>query len=98
MSKYKRRFSKTEKLEALELMKKYGSSEASRRIGVSITSLYKWLEQYEKHGEFGLKPKSKENKDKELKRLERENATLKQLVAEKELRIRIQDEMLKKSK
>ena len=76
MSKYKRRFSKTEKLEAIELMKKLGAAEASRQLGTSTTSLYKWLDQYEKRGEFGLDSKLKEKKDKELLRLERENSVL----------------------
>jgi len=97
MSKYNRRFSKSEKLEAIELLKKLGPAETSRRVGTSPTSLYKWLDQYEKYGEFGLKSKAKENKDKELLRLERENTALKQLLADKELRIRIQDELLKKA-
>jgi transposase-like protein len=98
MSKYQNRWSKAQKLEALDLMKKVGSAETSRRFGVSTTSLYKWLDQYEKAGDFGLQSKSGKSKTKELLRLERENATLKTLVAEKELCIRIQKEMLKKSK
>jgi len=97
MNKHQRTWSKTEKLDALDLMKKEGSASAARKVGVSITSLYKWQKQYDQFGDFGLEKSRKENKNKEILRLERENAALKKIVAEKELELRIQKEMLKKS-
>lgn len=72
--------------------------QAPREFNVSTTSIYKWKELYELKGESGLGGNSERvDLTQELKRMKRENDALKQIVAEKELRLRIQDEMLKKS-
>lgn len=78
-------------------MKKEGVGQASRQLGVSTTTLYKWRESFEAQGEQGLTRKQGQHKDPELERLKRENRELKMLVAEKELVIRVQSELLKKS-
>lgn len=99
MSTHKKRWSASEKLEILNYYKKAGATKASREFGVSSASIYKWKEAYEKDGEAGLSSKrSNSNEDMELIRLRRENDQLKALVAEKELALRIQAEMLKKSR
>jgi len=65
---------------------------------VSSTSISKWRKAYEESGERGLisKHKTKAESD-EMRQLRRENAMLKKLLAEKELRISIQSDMLKKN-
>lgn len=78
-------------------MKKEGVGQASRQLGVSTTTLYKWRESFEEQGEQGLTRKQGQHKDPELEGLKRENRELKMLVAEKELAIRVQSELLKKS-
>lgn len=78
-------------------MKNEGIGQASRQLGVSTTTLYKWRDSFEKQGEQGLTRKQGQHKDPELERLKRENRELKMLVAEKELVIRVQIELLKKS-
>lgn len=99
MSKQKRHWKSTEKLEILDYYKQYGLSRTTRKYQVSQTTLYKWRDKFAAEGPEGLenKRKKRQESDPELIRLERENKELKAIVAEKELQLRIQAEMLKKS-
>jgi transposase-like protein len=97
MEKHQRTWSLAEKLEAVRLLKTEGVSKASRQTGVSSTTLYKWESRFDQHGEQGLTQHQNHQKDPELEKLRRENQALKMLVAEKELVIRVQSELLKKS-
>lgn len=98
MTKHKKRWSAPEKLEIINYYKLHGATKASREFNVSVGSIYKWREAYESEGASGLSKSKKEDSALiENRRLKRENDELKKLVAEKELRLRIQDEMLKKS-
>lgn len=100
MSKTKRHWQASEKLEILEYYKQNGLNRTIREYGLSQTTLYKWRDKYESQGVAGLenKRKSQAHKDPELLRLEGENKALKAIVADKELQLRIQAEMLKKSR
>ena len=98
MSKHRKKWTASEKLEVLNYFEKCGPTKTSREYNVSAASIYKWKAAYEKEGTNGLDGFSKTSKETaELKRLKRENDELKKIVAEKELRLRIQEEMLKKS-
>jgi transposase-like protein len=97
MNKHQRTWSLAEKLEAVRLLKTEGVSKASRQTGISSTTLYKWEGQFDQQGEQGLVKKQSSKPDPELDRLKKENHALKMLVAEKELVIRVQNELLKKS-
>jgi transposase-like protein len=97
MSNHRRSWSLTEKLEAVQLMKKEGVSKTSRQLEISSTTLYKWERHFDEHGEKGLMSKPISDKNPELEKLKKENHELKMLVAEKELIIRVQNELLKKS-
>jgi len=98
MNKHRKTWSVFEKMEIINYEKKNGITEASREYGVSVTSIYKWQSQYEQKGEAGLSlQRGKSSEIAELRRLRRENDQLKKIVAEKELRLRIQQDMLKKS-
>lgn len=100
MKKHRKRWSTSEKLAIINHFKTWGATKTAREFGVSAGSIYNWNEAYEKHGEAGLVlGKSKEpTESDELRALKRENDQLKKLVAEKELRLRVQEEMLKKSR
>lgn len=99
MGKHRRIWSLSEKLEVLNYEKIHGSTRTSREFDISVTSILKWKKAFEKNGESGLTGKQKTaSESKELKAMARENARLKKLVAEKELTIMIQKEMLKKSR
>jgi transposase-like protein len=97
MSNHRRSWSLTEKLEAVQLMKKEGIGKTSRQLEISSTTLYKWERHFDEQGEQGLISKPISDKNPELEKLKKENHELKMLVAEKELIIRVQNELLKKS-
>ena len=99
MRKHRKTWTASEKLEVINYFEKHGPTKASREYKVSAASIYKWKASYEKEGKEGLSRMSKKNPEsEELKRMKRENDELKKIVAEKELRLRIQEEMLKKSR
>lgn len=97
MSNHRRNWTATEKLEAIQILKKDGVVKASRQLSISVTTLYKWQGVYESLGEEGLSGKISQNKDNDLEKYRRENQELKLIVAEKELVIRMLNELLKKS-
>ncbi len=54
MSKYRKRFSQSEKLEILNYYKHHGGARTKLRYNVSITSIYRWHETLENAGPEGL--------------------------------------------
>ena len=97
MSKHRLNWSLSEKLEALKLMKELGVGKACRQLNISCTTLYKWQVYFESAGEQGLTQKPISDKNPEFEKLKKENHQLKMIVAEKELIIRVQNELLKKN-
>ncbi len=98
MKKHRKRWNVEEKLEILSYYNEWGAAKASREFEVSTASIFKWKKAFDEEGQAGLENKRLDGSGSiELKRLRRENEQLKKLVAEKELRLRIQEEMLKKS-
>jgi transposase-like protein len=97
MNKHRRNWSVSEKIEALQVLKKEGISKASRQLEISVTTLYKWQRQFESSGESGLSEKQHSKRNLELEKLKKENRELKFLVAEKELTIRVLNELVKKN-
>lgn len=100
MSKAHKRRTRAEKLAILEHYKREGLVKTTRAYGVSSTSIYKWQRDYDTGGIDGLSADTRQGQSQEqleLARLRRENAQLKTLVADKELRLLIQEEMLKKT-
>ena len=97
MIRHRRSWSLSEKLEAVQLMKREGVEKASRQLEIFSTTLYKWEQDFDKYWEQGLMSKPISDKNSELEKLKEENHELKMLVAEKELVIRVQNELLKKS-
>ena len=98
MSQHRKKWKLEDKLAAVQLIKSKGISESSREYNVSATTLYKWEKLYDEHGSDGLSGRKKSQSDHEISRLEREVRELKMIVAEKELALRISNELLKKSK
>jgi putative transposase len=97
MSKHRLNWSLSDKLEKLKLMKELGVGKASRQLNISCRTLYKWQAHFESNGEQRLVQKPVSHKNPELEKLKKENNQLKMIVAEKELIIRVQHELLKKS-
>jgi putative transposase len=67
-----------------------------RKYNLSKSQYYDWLERYNAHGLEGLEDRRAKNMSAQLKRLEKENRILKELLAEKELEAKMKDELLKK--
>lgn len=67
-----------------------------RKHGISKTQYYDWLDRYNASGLEGLEDRRAKNMSGHLKRLEKENRILKELLAEKELESKLKDELLKK--
>jgi putative transposase len=67
-----------------------------RKYGLARTLYYDWLNKYQASGLEGLEDRRGKNMDAHVKRLEKENRILKELLAEKDLESRLKDELLKK--
>jgi putative transposase len=95
--KNKKRKSPQEKLAIIKEGIETGWVETARKHNISYPTLQTWRLRFESGGEAALSAKL-DSSSAELKKLMRENQKLKELVAEKELVIRIKDDLLKKKK
>jgi putative transposase len=96
MSKTKRKFSKAEKLKVLTESKKNGVKATLEKHGIYPATFYSWRKKYAEMGEEGFRHGITPAQLKEIKRLEKENAVLKTIIAEKELESKLKDDLLKK--
>lgn len=94
--KTKRSWSVDQKLAILKEADEHGVTETIRKHQIYAKTLYDWRQKYSTSGTEGLKS-SYIRTSPEVKKLEAEIRMLKELVAEKELAIRIKDELLKKT-
>jgi putative transposase len=91
-----KRRSKEEKEKLLFEIQKLGVVAGCRRYSVEPSTYYVWLERYQAHGINGLEDRRSQNHDAMIRKLEKENKILKELMVEKDLEIRMQAELLKK--
>ncbi len=96
MSMEKRTFTKEKKLEILKEATAHGVTATLEKFGIYPANYYSWRKKYDTMGEAGFRHGMTPAQLKEIKRLEKENKTLKELLAEKELEGRLKDEALKK--
>lgn len=96
MGRKKRRFSNEDKINILKEASAKGVNVTLEKYGVYPATYYLWKSKYEQMGEQGLKHGMTIQHLKEIKRLEKENALLKKIVAEKELEVQLQHELVKK--
>lgn len=92
--KYKR-WTLKEKLEILEHAQEFGVVETCRKFSVSTGNYYSWCKKFDAQGEAGLK-NTYHKKSKELRKSEEENRVLRKLLADKEIELEVQRELLKK--
>ena len=92
----KRRFTKEEKLKVLREASLNGVKITLEKYGVYPATYYSWKKKLDAEGEENFGKKVSKARTKKLKRLEDENRQLKELVAEKELMIRMLKELRKK--
>jgi transposase-like protein len=98
MSKHQKSWSVQEKQEIVEFYRQHNMAEAVRKYGVSNVSIYKWEKVIEESGISGFTEKANPNSHSEMNKLKRENERLMRLVAEKEVIISIQKDLLKKKR
>lgn len=91
-----KRRTKEEKEKLLQEIQKLGVVAGCRRHSIDPTTYYTWLERYQAHGINGLEDRRSQNHDAMIRKLEKENRILKELMAEKDLEIKMQAELLKK--
>ena len=96
MSMEKRTFTKEEKLHLLKEASEQGVTATLEKHGIYPATFYSWKKKYDTMGEAGFRHGMTPAHLKEIKRLEKENKTLKELLAEKDLEMRLKDETLKK--
>ncbi len=77
-------------------IQKLGVVAGCRKYGIARNLYYEWLNKYQSSGIEGLEDRRGKNMEAHIKRLEKENRILKELLAEKELESKLKDELLKK--
>ena len=92
----RRHWSADEKLKILLEAEKEGITAAIRRHGIYSNTFYQWKEKFDTGGKEALASKHYKVAP-EVKRLQKENRQLKEMLAEKELALRTKEELLKKS-
>ena len=91
-----KKFTKEEKLAILEEAGKKGVKITLAKYNLYPATYYYWKKKLLVHGEEGLKHQTLKDREREIKRLTKENKALKLLLGEKELEGKLKDEMLKK--
>jgi putative transposase len=92
----RRRWSADEKIKILLEAEKEGITATIRKHGIYSNTFYQWKEKYDTGGKQAL-ASNHYRMDPEVKRLQKENQQLKEMLAERELALRIKEELLKKS-
>jgi len=93
----KRRWTTEEKLAILKEAEELGVTATIRKHGIYSKTFYQWKDRYQHQGVAGLQPVRQQRVDPHIKQLQDENRRLKELLAEKELALRIKDDLLKKT-
>jgi len=91
-----KKFTKKEKMSILEEAKKNGVKKTLSKYSLYPGTYYYWKKKYLVYGESGLEHKRMKDADALIKKLEKENESLKILLAEKELEGKLKDDLLKK--
>ena len=85
------------KIEILSEGEKEGVLKTCRLYEVGTTTYYDWKKKFELDGIEGLKNKKNPKIDPEFNKLLKENRLLKNIIADKELEIRIKNDLIKKT-
>ncbi len=91
-----KKFTKEEKLSIIGEAGKNGVKVTLAKYDLYPATYYYWKKKLLVHGEDGLNHRTLKAHESEIKRLEKENESLKILLAEKELEGKLKDDMLKK--
>ena len=91
-----KKFTKAEKLGIIKEADENGVKVTLDKYDLYPATYYYWKKKFITRGEDGLDHKTIKDHELEIKRLEKENETLKILLAEKDLAEKLKDELLKK--
>lgn len=91
-----KKFSKEEKLRIIKESDRNGQKITLAKYGIYASTFHYWKKKYLIHGEAGLSHRKLKDTEVFIKKLEKENESLKILLAEKELESKLKDELLKK--
>jgi len=94
--KERKKFSTEEKLKIVQEVKEQGVKATLDKYGVYPATYYEWKRKLEAMGEKGLEWGMTPEHLKEIRRLEKENQQLKQIVADQQLQSELKDKLLKK--
>ena len=95
----RRTFSKEKKLSVLKEVETSGDvTKTLERLGIYAATYYSWKRKYSEMGEQGFGHGMTKARLKEIRRLEKENGILKELMVEKDLKIKMQSEIIKKNR
>jgi len=94
--KERKKYSKEEKVQIVQEAASQGVKATLDKYGVYPASYYYWKRKLDVMGEKGLEWGMTPEHLKEIRRLEKENHRLKQLVADQQLESLLKDELLKK--
>lgn len=97
MSKHRMSWSAEKKLEIVQHFKQNGIAKTTRTYDVSSVNVYKWERKFNELGIDGLSDTAKIKRDIEFIQIKKERDLLMKLVAEKEIIISIQKDLLKKT-
>jgi len=75
---------------------KLGPVAGCRKHNVASGQYYQWLHAYNAHGIEGLESRRGKDLQATVRKLEKENSLLKEILAEKEMQMKMKDELLKK--
>lgn len=92
----KRTFTAEEKVRILKEAAELGVTATCEKYGLYPASFYSWKKKTDQMGVEGLQHGMTPEHLKRIRQLEKENALLKQLLAEKELEGKLKSELLKK--
>ncbi len=96
MSMKKKNYSQQEKLKILKECEEKGMKPTLEKYGIYPTTYYYWKRKYYVSGESGLNHGNNKASQGRIKELEKEIRVYKEMLAERELEIRLKDELLKK--
>ena len=94
--KERKKYSKEEKVRIVQEAAAQGVKATLDKYGVYPATYYEWKRKLDTMGEKGLEWGMTPEHLKEIRRLEKENKQLKELVAEQRLESKLKDELLKK--
>jgi putative transposase len=94
--KRKRTFMKSEKLAILKEASEQGVKVTLDKYGIYPATYYSWRKKFKEMGEVGLDHGMNKQHLQRIRDLEKENQQLKEIVAEKELIVRMHEEVKKR--